>query len=168
MWDDAEIDEGITTALDDYNLAYGYQASATIAAGAGDRSLALPAGADVVVRVVASGRVVPARGEPEGYVLDELQAWEVWDGEIRFTQPLAAGSVEVWYQRAHLVTDVPSGDVGLIVAGGVLAALRVRSVADGKRRLSGLGAALDQASRSYADVWRRRRRRLRVSSIARE
>ncbi len=170
VWTDAEIDEAVTGALESYAWLFPQESAATVAAGEGATSLALPTGALDIRRVVlANGEVVPKRGSPRRSTADEEQAWELFAGTIFFARALSAQNVTLWQITTPTLADLPSADEGLIVLGGVVQALELRAVQDFKRGGPPESAAYDAVlSRARADFERalgRRRRRVRSTLV---
>lgn len=166
IWSDAELDEAISSALDEYNAFFPLEATADLIAQDGDSDLALPTGTRAVLRVtLADGWVVPRRGTPVGRTSDEQQAWEMFGGELHFSRPLTAGTVSIWYLRDHAIDDVPDGDAGLLVAGAVWRALQQRAVQDAKRGFPSTVAydlVLRHAESEHRQMLDARRRRVRA------
>lgn len=169
-WLDSEIDEAITESLDRYNLSFQLEKTTTAAVAAGDVLTAVPAGCVGVVRVVrGDGCVVPRRGQPEGWTSDELMTWEQYAGSIRFSGTLDDETLTIWYRGSHLVTEVPDGDVLLLVLGGVARALEQRAVQDAKRGNDAGDArsAARDARAEFSEALRARSRRMRVGAVQR-
>lgn len=134
VWTDAELDECLTGALEEYSLRYPAEAESSLAVGDGDESVALPAGASAVRRVtLESGEVVPRRGAPARSTGGEELAWEVYAGLLRFSRPLAAQTITVWHETAQSFASLPATDEGLVVLLAVAAALDARAIQDAKR-----------------------------------
>lgn len=171
IWTDAELDEAIDATLEEYNHLFPREQELGQPVSEGALSVALPAGARAVTRVaLADGRVLPRRGEPVGATADEQDAWEVFAGQLRFSRPLAAQTLTLWLLTDHAVTDVPDGDSGLLVLGGLWRALVQRSVQDFKRGgpLAGVSYELiiRWARDEYERALDRRRRRLRSRLVS--
>lgn len=166
VWTDAELDECLTGALEEYSCRYPAEAVSSLTVASGDGSVALPAGAFAVRRVVlASGEVVPRRGAPSGSTSGEELAWEVFAGQLRFSRPLAAQTISVWHATAQDFTGLPAADEGLVVLLAVAAALDARAIQDAKRGTPTdhdlLRHARDAADRALAA----RARRLRAGVV---
>ncbi|HLT19558.1 MAG TPA: hypothetical protein VKZ96_08885 [Thermomicrobiales bacterium] len=132
VWTNEELDEAILAGLELYNGRFPMEA--TQSAAVNGTNVAMPAQARAVLRVtLADGTVVPRRAAPVARTADERLAWEPFAGVIWFTRPLPAQTVTLWYQKDHAVTDVPEGDVGLLVLAGVWKALEQRAVQQLKR-----------------------------------
>lgn len=163
VWTDAELDECLTGALEEYSHRYPGEAESSLAVADGDESVTLPAGALAVRRVaLESGEVLPPRGAPSGSPSGEELAWEVFAGSLRFSRPLAAQTLAVWYETAQTFASLPAADEGLVVLLAVAAALDARAIQDAKRGIPSDRALLDHA-RSTADrALAQRARRLRA------
>jgi hypothetical protein len=167
VWTDAELDEVITASTEEYSLRFPRQLATPVAVASGAWSCPVPAGSLGIVRVtLADGYVVPKRGRPAGKTSDEWLAWEEFAGLIHFSRPLAAQTLTVWSLTGHSVAEVPSPDVGLLVAGAVWRALEQRSVQALKRGGPANGVSLNlvvrQARDEYQRVFDLRCRRLRA------
>ncbi|CAN5604934.1 hypothetical protein BH23CHL2_BH23CHL2_25160 [soil metagenome] len=173
VWSDDELDEGITATLELYNERFPLEATAQAAIGANGTNVAMPVNARSVVRVtLESGAVVPKRAAPVQRTADEKLAWETFAGTIWFTRPLQAQTMTVWYRTNHAVTDVPEGDVGLLVLGGVWKALEQRSVQEMKRSGPVAGTAsgfiVRRAREEFERAFAQRQRRVKATLLARE
>lgn len=166
VWDDAELDECLTGALDEYSRRYPAEAEGALTVPAGATTVALPAGAFDVRRVtLASGEVVPRRGAPSGSPSGEELAWEVFAGALRFSRPLAAQTIAVWHATAQTFVDLPAADEGLVVLLAVAAAIDARAIQDAKRGLP-TDHALLRHTRATADrAMAQRGRRLRTRVV---
>jgi hypothetical protein len=175
LWADGTLDEGLKRSLDDYRQWSPAQATTTFTATAGDTTAAVPSGALKIERVTdPNGWVIPEQqGDPLRYVGDVELSWSLFAGDIQFTRPLIAGDYTVWYYTARAFPsadgnnfDIPDSDIPLLVAGGVVYALEVRLVQEGKRGSSSETAMLLTAARRYyGDAWRERRRVVRSSTL---
>lgn len=166
VWTDAEIDEGITATLEEYNYLFPRQAVTTLSVSDGGREVATPAGTRSIFRVIlADGAVLPRRGIPVGSTAGERMAWESFAGSLRFSRPLTAQTLTVWYLTDHAIADLPGPDAGLLVLGGVWRALQNRSVQNFKRGGPPDGVSYElvirRAKEEYDQALGRRRRRLR-------
>jgi hypothetical protein len=171
IWTDAELDEAIAATLEEYNHLFPAEQEVSQAVSEGATAVTLPAGSRAVVRVaLTDGRVLPRRGEPQGSTADEAAAWETFAGELRFSQPLPAQTLTLWLLADHVVTDVPEGDAGLLVLGGVWRALVQRSVQDFKRGGPLAGVSYELVIRSARDEYERaldrHRRRVRTRLVS--
>jgi hypothetical protein len=171
IWTDAEIDEGITGALEAYSWLFPKEATTGITVPANATSVALPTGAIEVRRVVlADGTVVPKRGAPRGVVSGEELAWEVFAGLLHFSRTLAAQTLTVWYTTAMTLADLPAADEGLIVLGGVAQALEARAIQEFKRGGPSSGASdhapLQRAQAAFEREVHRRKRRVRAGLVS--
>jgi hypothetical protein len=171
VWADAELDEGITGALEAYGWLFPKEAIAPVVASDGVTSVALPAGTLDVRRVVlANGQVVPKRGAPQRYTADEEQAWEVFAGSLHFARALAAQTLSVWHTAAMTLTDLPAADEGLLVLGGVVQALEARAVQDFKRGgppgQANYDAVIRRARADFERELDRRQRRVRSGLVS--
>ena len=166
IWTDAELDEAIEATLEEYNHLFPAEQELSYPVSEGETAVTLPTGTRAVVRVtLADGSVLPRRGEPVGRTADEAAAWETFADELRFSRPLAAQTLTLRLLGDHAVTDVPDGDSGLLVLGGVWRSLVQRSVQDFKRGgpLAGVSYELvvRWAREEYERALDRRRRRVR-------
>ncbi len=166
VWTDAELDECLTGVLEEYSYRFPAEAESSLAAGSGATSVALPAGTLAVRRVVlASGEVVPRRGAPSGSTAGEELAWEVFAGLLRFSRPLAAQEITIWYEAAQSVASLPAADEELVILRAVAAALDARAIQDAKRGLPTDHDLLRHA-RAVADrALTQRGRRLRAALV---
>lgn len=170
VWSDAELDEGITGALEAYGWIFPREVLAAVAVNDGDTTVAVPAGALDVVRVVLeNGAVVPKRGAPAGRTADEDLAWEVFAGSLRFSRGLSAQTITLWHTAAQTLDDLPPADEGLLVLGGVVQALEARAVQEFKRGgpLGGAGydAVITRARAEFEREMDRRRRKVRATLV---
>ncbi len=163
VWTDAELDECLTGALEEYSYRFPAEAESTVAAASGDESVALPAGATAVRRVtLASGEVVPPRGAPARSTSGEELAWEVFAGLLRFSRPLAAQTIVVWHAAAQDFAGLPAADEGLVVLRAVAAALDARAIQDAKRGIPTDHDLLNHARAAADHALSQRARRLRA------
>lgn len=172
VWADGEIDEAVAETLEEYNHRFPMERTAELAVGEGDREVDLPEGAVRVVRVsLADGRVVPRRLGPVGDTAGERMAWELFAGVLRFTRPLPAGTLSLWYLGPAAIDELPEGDAGLLVLGAVWRALQQRGVQAFKRGALG-GVSFDliahRAREEYLAALDARQRRLKVVLQAEE
>jgi len=164
IWSDAELDECITAALEAYSWLFPQETATAIAVSTGDTTVVLPSGAIGLCRVtLADGTIVPRRRSPAGSSSGEELAWEVFAGEISFTQPLDAGTITLWHTGARTLVDLPASDDGLIVLSAVVQALEGRAIQDFKRggppAHSGYDAVMQRARAAFErELWRRGRR----------
>ena len=170
VWSDDDLDEGITSALELYNERFPLEATATAAIAANGTNVPMPVNARSVVRVtLEDGAVVPKRAAPVERTADEAQAWETFAGTIWFTRPLQAQTLTVWHLTGHTVSDVPEGDVGLLVLGAVWKALEQRSVQELKRSgpVAGAEAAfiVRRAREEFQGAFGQRQRRATMSRV---
>jgi hypothetical protein len=168
VWTDAELDEGITGALEAYSWIFPKEAVANVAVADGVTSATPPAGTIGVRRVVlADGQVVPKRGAPLRRTTDEEQSWELFAGTLYFAQALAAQTLTLWHMTAMTLADLPASDEGLIVLGGVVQALEARALQDFKRGGPPESASYDGVVQRARDAFERelerRRRRLHAT-----
>lgn len=168
VWTDAEVDEGITGALEAYSWVFPKETVASLPVSEGAMSVLLPAEAIDVRRVtLADGRVLPKRGAPLRGTADEEPAWEVFAGTLFLSRPLAAQTITIWHTTAMTLADLPPSDEGLIVLGGVVQALEARAVQDFKRGGPPGGdaydAVLERARAAFERELERRRRRVRAA-----
>jgi hypothetical protein len=171
VWTDAEVDECVTGALEAYSWLFPKEVVATVAVIDGATSVAVPAGALEVQRVVlADGRVVPRRGAPQRETADEELAWETFAGTIYLSRKLDAQTITVWHTTAVTLADLPPSDEGLLVLGGVVQALEARSVQDFKRggppAAASYDAVIGRARADFERELRRRGRRVRSGMVA--
>lgn len=172
VWGDGEINEAVAETVEEYNHRFPMERTAELAVGEGDREVAAPEGAVGVVRVLlADGRVVPRRLGPVGDTAGERLAWELFAGVVRFTRPLAAGTVTLWYLGPGAIDELPEADAGLLVLGAVWRALQQRGVQSFKRGALG-GVSFDLIARAarveYMAALDARGRRLKVALRAEE
>ena len=166
VWTDAELDECLTGALEQYSDRYPAEIESVVAVGNGDKSVALPAGAFAVRRVtLASGEVVPRRGAPSRTTSGEELAWEVFAGLLRFSRPLAAQNVRVWHLSPQSVTTLPAADEGLVVLLAVAAAVDARAIQNAKRGIPTDHDLLNRARAAAESALSERSRRLRASVV---
>jgi hypothetical protein len=166
VWTDAEVDEGITGALEAYSWLFPNETTSSVVVADGATSAALPAGAIEVRRVIlASGEVLPKRGAPQRRTADEEPAWEVFAGTMYFARPLDAQILLLWHTSSLTLADLPPADEGLVVLGGVVQALEARAVQDFKRggpvENAGYDGVLRRARAGFERELERRRRRVR-------
>ena len=171
VWTDEELDEAILAGLELYNSRFPFEATQTVPMNG--TNVAMPAHARAVLRVtLADGTVVPRRATPVARTADERLAWEPFAGVIWFTRPLPAQLITLWIQRDHTVTDVPAGDVGLLVLAGVWKALEQRAVQQLKRHGAVHEPLTDltvrRARQEFERAFDARGRRVGVTLLARD
>lgn len=175
LWRDAELDEALRAELDAYSAAAPEERVAQVVATEGDRTLPLPVGLIAMLRVVnGRGAVIPERSSPLRGAAGEELAWELFGGELRFSQPLQAGTYELWHTafRTWPGSDeaafpVPEADLSLVLAGAVVWALDFRARQEWKRgplppRHSLAREAAVDHYRRLSDAWRRK---VRVGAV---
>lgn len=168
VWSDAELDEGLTGALEVYSWVFPKEALGSLVVAEGATSATPPAGTLDVRRVtLADGSVVPRRGAPSRRTADEEQSWELFAGVLTFTRPLAAQTLTIQHTCAMTLADVLPADEGLLVLGGVAQALEARAVQDFKRGGSADdGRLLERARLDFERELDRRRRRVRAGLVS--
>src|SRR5262245_41359111 len=121
IWTDAELDEGITGALEAYSWIFPKEVVANVEVADGATSATPPAATIGVRRVLLTdGQIVPKRSAPQRRTADEEQSWELFAGTLYFAQALAAQNLTLWHTTAMTLADLPPSDEGLIVLGGVV------------------------------------------------
>ena len=179
LWPDALLDDGLSAELDAYSQWLPAQRSATVIAAAGDTTLALPAEAVEVRRVLdPNGAVVPPSPAGVGLLAEgdgrAEQGWERWDAALRLRRPLAAGTYTLLYTAVRVMPSgdaepfpVRDADVSLIVAGAAAYALETRAIQEWKRGAlpDRYETALRVLKAAYDAAWDQRRRRVRVWAV---
>lgn len=172
LWDDAMLNEALAGAIRAYGLRIPRQAVAEVAVTGGATEVAVPAvtgDASRLVRVIdPRGRIVPAAAtDPASGLV--AQSWRWWDGALRLSQPALGGT----WRLEHLAprqapaddagaVDIEAGDEELVLALAMVAVLRHRATADGKRRArSDLPVLIEEARREVARLFAARQRRVR-------
>jgi hypothetical protein len=175
MWSDADIAEGLQTALDTYSSWMLLEKRTTIAGVEGDLWLDLPADLVSVVRVVAPwGGVIPRRGNPMRSQVAEELAWEQWGDRLEFSRALTAGDYAIWYTATRTLpaTDggelpVPEADVTLLVVDAAVVCLDRLGVEEWKRGAlpARYEVILRRARGESARLWATRRGRARMRTV---
>ncbi|MDI3340855.1 MAG: hypothetical protein QJR03_10010 [Sphaerobacter sp.] len=176
LWTDAELDEGLRWALEQYTHWAPAERTLTATVAAGATAVALPEDLLHVVRVIApTGRVIPPRAAAAARAAaGEELAWERFGQTLRFTQPLPSGDYTVLGAagRALPAADddpfpVPPPAETLIVAGALVWALEHWAREEWKRGPlpPRYEARLEAARRDYQALERALRRRLRTRTV---
>lgn len=165
IWSDALVDEAILATLEEYNHLLPKEERVPVIHPGGLGPLAVPGETQDIVRVVlgSNRQVLPRRGAGSCYPEAEELAWEWFDGALHFSRSLPAQDVDVWRLRPHDPDEVPLGDRGLLVLGGIWRALQQHSVQELRRGIpSPAHTAVRFAEREYTRAFEARRRRLRI------
>jgi hypothetical protein len=165
IWSDAMVDEAILATLEEYNHLLPKEERVAVSHPGGVGPLAVPGETQDVVRVVlgSNRQVLPRRGAGLRYPDAGELAWEWFGGALHFSKPLPAQTVDVWRTRPHEPDEVPQGDRGLLVLGGIWRALHQHSVQELRRGVpSPAHTAVRFAEREYQRAFDARRRRLRI------
>lgn len=165
IWSDAMVDEAILATLEEYNHLLPREERVPVTHPGGVGPLALPGETQDIIRVVlgSNRQVLPRRGAGSRNPDAEELAWEWFGGALHFSRPLPAQGIDVWRVRPHEPDEVPQGDRGLLVLGGIWRALHQHSVQELRRGIpSPAHTAVRFAEREYSRAFEARRRRLRI------
>lgn len=186
LWDDAVLNEAVTSAVWAYGAAMPKEVVVSVVVGAGARRVVVPVapGAAIdpsrVVRLLdPAGMVVPRGADDEpgatSFATTAAQSWRWWDGAVVFAGPAVAGTwqLELLASRTAPTDDVAAvdllpGDEAVVLALAEAAVLERRAVEDGKRGSGGGGLAA-LAAMARTEARRRlaaRRRRVRGGWLA--
>lgn len=158
LWSDLDLDDALGTAHREYGARFPREATATLAAVAGQLEYPLPTGARRVVLVESpAGQPLPRRAPNASTEAGAAQSWTVFGGAVCLGAPLVAALV-VRYRGLYLYPTSEGGDFGLpeegvdlAVAGAVVLLLQRREIAGAKRRggSASVSGALEEARRAY-------------------
>ncbi len=166
VWADDELHEWLATAAREYGLRCPREATATIAAVAGQSEYALPGEARRVVAVASpAGYPVARRAARVGHEVGAAQSWAFFGGLLSFGLPPTAPLVVryrglyPWPTSDGATVELPDEGIDIAILGATVQALSRREIAAGKRRggAPGVALALDVARGMYAEAWRRQR-----------